>query len=330
MRTTKTIHSYIHVAMLSGAIICAGFAIGRAAGDGNDPRVIGYEGFLSQGAGPVTGTVPATFRLFDSQQEGTGVQLWESNSVQLSVVDGWFSVALGDNTPRELDGVPFQQNSLPEGVWAASRLFLGIEVNGQPLGGRQEILVSPYAVRAVPGMAFRANGIDVLPQNQDIEGGEVHLLPAPNTSQTHWYLDSYDGRARIHDGTWDRFAVYSDGLTHSPGGHLANGIGIGTQYYAPSQFAYETIELNSGHNLRVRFGSVEQFRIDNTGDVSVGRSVSVTSDIAAPNNQHGSCYWSNLRQDDGSSYWFECPNGQFMAGVQEYDKEVTYIKCCQI
>lgn len=167
MAKGNSVHSYVQVVMLSGAIVSAGFAVGHAAGDREDGenRIIGYEGFLSQDALPVTRQgVPAEFWLYTSRD---GVEhVWHSGeTTTIDVVDGRFAVALGDTG----------QDPLGDSVWQQSRLFLEVSVEGVPLTGRQELLVTPFAARAVPGKTFYADEVNMTSGGTLRAGGRLHL-----------------------------------------------------------------------------------------------------------------------------------------------------------
>jgi hypothetical protein len=54
-----------------------------------------------------------------------------------------------------------------------------------------------------------------------------------------------------------------------PAGVMANAIGIGTQQYGASDYAYESIELNPYHNLRIRFGGTERMQLNNDGSLYI-------------------------------------------------------------
>jgi microcystin-dependent protein len=65
-------------------------------------------------------------------QESAGVEAW-SETQSVSVIDGNFTVALGDTA------------AIPAWLFAQPSLYLQIEVDGQQLAGRQRILTVPYA-----------------------------------------------------------------------------------------------------------------------------------------------------------------------------------------
>lgn len=97
------------------------------------PRQIPYRGILDLNGAPVpSGSLPMLFEIFNAQQQGD--KLW-SDSMSVSVQDGQFSVALGDNP----------LNPIPTPVFAQPSLYLQMTVNGQLLAGRQRLLSVPYA-----------------------------------------------------------------------------------------------------------------------------------------------------------------------------------------
>lgn len=99
------------------------------------PRQIPYRGVLNQDGAPVTNTsVPMEFRLYYTEEGGASV--W-SETQNVSVMDGEFHVALGDVTP------------IPAALFAQPSLFLGVQVSGVDLLGRQQLLSVPYAQQAM-------------------------------------------------------------------------------------------------------------------------------------------------------------------------------------
>jgi microcystin-dependent protein len=95
------------------------------------PRQIPYRGYLDQNGVPVTNTsMPAAFELFTTETDGRPA--W-SETQTLSVVDGQFTVSLGDVT------------AIPAYLFTQPSLYLQITVDGQLLAGRQRLLTVPYA-----------------------------------------------------------------------------------------------------------------------------------------------------------------------------------------
>lgn len=117
------------------------------------PRQIPYRGVLDKDGSPITNPAAAmTFGLYASPESTAA--LW-SETRTVAVVDGVFNVDLGDVTP------------IPGSVLANTQLYLSVAVDGQVLAGRQRLMSTPYAQRAVwsstaqngvPGAGFNIDG----------------------------------------------------------------------------------------------------------------------------------------------------------------------------
>jgi microcystin-dependent protein len=107
------------------------------------PHQIPYRGVLGLNGAPVTDPSGTTlqFDLFNSATGGTS--LWTEMQSGIPVLNGAFSVELGDVTP------------IPPSVFNNPTVYLGITVNGTLLAGRQRILTTPYSQKA----AFAVNGV---------------------------------------------------------------------------------------------------------------------------------------------------------------------------
>lgn len=120
------------------------------------PRQIPYRGYLDLNGAPVTD--PATlmkFELFTS--EGGASSVW-SEEQTVSVLDGQFSVALGD------------LYAIPPNLLAQPSLYLAITVNGQALQGRQRLLTVPYAHYSAGSNAVPAGTVVVFAGPSDPDG----------------------------------------------------------------------------------------------------------------------------------------------------------------
>ncbi|WP_242343474.1 tail fiber protein [Anaeromyxobacter terrae] len=136
----------------AAALVLAGVVAIAAnpAGPGERvPRQIPYRGYLEQNGAPVTdAAVPMTFELFtnDAGLDNGALAVW-SETRSVSVMDGNFTVALGDDFPIR-----------PE-LFAQPSLYLQVSVNGQPLAGRQRLLSVPYAQYAAATSAIPTGSI---------------------------------------------------------------------------------------------------------------------------------------------------------------------------
>jgi hypothetical protein len=123
----------------------------------------------------------------------------------------------------------------------------------------------------------------------------VYLYSAPSDRDAWLYLDSADTRSNwgiyhrqlndavkglpgksigfIGGGTSKLQAYISlgDGSAHFAGqvtvssGALIQSIGIGTQVHGPTEYPYETIQMNPAQNLRIWFGTNQRFTFSNAG-----------------------------------------------------------------
>jgi len=104
-----------------------------AAGAAAIPLKINYQGKLVDGLGmPLGGAHDAVFRLYDAPVSGT--MLWSDSATVASDADGIFSVVLGGDHPMV--------TGLGDSCW------LEIEIDGEILVPRREMVSVPYALRA--------------------------------------------------------------------------------------------------------------------------------------------------------------------------------------
>jgi hypothetical protein len=97
------------------------------------PLKINYQGKIVDGSGtPLGGTHDAVFRLYDAPVSGT--MLWSDSATVASDADGIFSVVLGGDHPMV--------TGLGDACW------LEIEIDGEILVPRREMVSVPYALRA--------------------------------------------------------------------------------------------------------------------------------------------------------------------------------------
>lgn len=157
------------------------------------PSAFPFQGLLLDAAGqPTTDTVDLDFALFPGLTGGTAV--WSESHLGVSVVDGVYSVALGETTPIDVS------------ILEAGPVFLEIRVEGETLVPRQQLLSVPYA--RVAERAQNVGGVQTLFLEQmieqyDFDGG----LPA-NTDPSEGTGDADgDGVANFLDADND-----ADGL----------------------------------------------------------------------------------------------------------------------
>ncbi|TKJ30053.1 MAG: hypothetical protein CEE40_06540 [Chloroflexi bacterium B3_Chlor] len=95
---------------------------------------INYQGRLTDSVGaPLNGTFPMQFQIYDDATLGT--MLWDSGTISVDVDQGLFNVQLAVD-PADFDG---------------QALWLRINVNGEWLLPRQELVPVPYALSLRPG-----------------------------------------------------------------------------------------------------------------------------------------------------------------------------------
>lgn len=100
------------------------------------PNLMSYQGFLKDSGGdPVNGNVAVTFRIFDDPAAGT--MLWEEVHSTVSVVDGNFGVILGS----------VAKAAVGDSVFSASNRWLEIEVDGESMSPRTQVVSTPYSLR---------------------------------------------------------------------------------------------------------------------------------------------------------------------------------------
>lgn len=108
------------------------------------PGMINYQGFLSDSEGdPATGTFDLTFKIYDA---GTGDNIiWQETHSAVSVIDGKFSVILGDGTPPM---------AITSDVFESSDRWLGVSVGEDAeISPRTRLVSVPYShhVKTIEG-----------------------------------------------------------------------------------------------------------------------------------------------------------------------------------
>lgn len=96
------------------------------------PRLLNYQGKLTDSDGPVTGTVSITFSIYDAG----GTPIWSETHGNVSVKDGLFNAILGGTTP------------IPDSVFSSGERYLGLTVNGEEIMPRQQIVSIIFALKA--------------------------------------------------------------------------------------------------------------------------------------------------------------------------------------
>lgn len=122
--------AFLAVAVLMGA----GRLLASTLAENDVPKIVNYQGYLTDGSGPVSGTVSIEFRIFDASSGGS--QIWSETHPTVTVSNGYFSVYLGSA------GSP-----LTPSVFSNSSRYLEVEYNGTTFA-RQRFASVPYALVA--------------------------------------------------------------------------------------------------------------------------------------------------------------------------------------
>nr|MBN2277965.1 hypothetical protein [candidate division Zixibacteria bacterium] len=110
------------------------------------PQTINYQGHLLDDLGsPVSGSVAMTFSIYDEASGGT--QIWTQSFPAVNVVEGGFTVILGDGDPIEPD------------VFNSSDRWLEVIVDGQPINPRVKLTSMPYAQKVATIEGAQAGSI---------------------------------------------------------------------------------------------------------------------------------------------------------------------------
>jgi|GEM_PF-1825374 len=201
------------LSVVVSAIVLSLLSVGIwAAGNGAPDRGIPFHGTLYDGPTPMTTTVPMTFRLFDGDEnDGSAALLWE-DTFDVDVVSGRFSVVMGDVNV-----------ALPDSVTSAAQLFVAVEVDGTPLGTRQQVWAAAQAIRAARAGTLTVTGNADIGQDLDVtrhttiggdltvESGNIHNdAPHSNAGTDLGLYSSTDGKyIRIVNNN-ARTVFYSD------------------------------------------------------------------------------------------------------------------------
>jgi len=102
------------------------------------PNTMNYQGRLTDDQGqPVNATISMTFTIYDAETSGNSK--WSENHPSVSVVNGLFSVVLGQGTPAE---------PIEDTVFSSADRWLEIVVSGEIITPRTKLASSPYSLQA--------------------------------------------------------------------------------------------------------------------------------------------------------------------------------------
>lgn len=199
------------------------------------PTQVPFQGLLLDAGGdPVNAAVDLDFELFDALSAGTS--LWSESHMGVTVVDGVYSVNLGETTP------------LTDSVLGGGVAFLEIAVDGETLVPRQQLLAVPYA--QVAARAETVGGAPAIFVEQLMASFSVDGQEPPNTHPDEGFGDSDgDGIPNFIDPDNDNDGIL-DGEEFLAGSSL-NVVTPTITGVAPSPVRsfFETTLVVSGTNL---------------------------------------------------------------------------------
>ena len=239
------------------------------------PLQFTHQGRLSDSTGvPLQGAQNLTFSIHPTPS-GPDV-LW-SEQYTVVVEDGYFSIDLGSGT-----------NPIDSASFDGSTLYLGMERDGQPLGGRLPIVSVPYAVRSgvttdldggsVDASEVRINGTLVIDSNGQIT---TDALPTGAGDTLADLGCTEAGSVAQFDGLdWTCVAGAAD---HS---HAASDITTGQLDIARIPVGTGDSEVASGshsHDFSALTGTVDASQLP--GDLRDGTTIGGAA-VAAANHTH--------------------------------------------
>lgn len=221
----KTRTMWLTVVIAAALILMAGSAgalTGQPAPEAIVDGGFNYQGRLTDLNGtPLDGTFPMQFQVYDDSNAGT--MLWDSGSVNVAVDNGLFNVKLGVN--------PFDFNG--QGLW------LRIQVDGEWLAPRQELLPVPYALSLRPGAIIQGEPTEwegwVLSVNMDGTYPLGKAVWATAATGSALFGDSTGGWG-VRGFSEEGYAVYGiDGGSQQArgyGGYFTSNTGVGVYGYS--------------------------------------------------------------------------------------------------
>ncbi len=209
-----------------------------SVGATNQPYQIPYQGHLERGGVPEDGNFNFVFRLYDAASDPDPATpedeslVWESSTRNLFVSDGNFSVILGDSTDVNNDDPNNAYDGpIEEFVMAKSELYVGIEVAGTALSGRQKLVASPSSQRGASNNDFVIDGTGFVADLEVTGSTSLSTLSASGATDLNGSLnvDGYThldglnvaGNTVLDDVTADgRLNVVNDYLRTENTGHM--------------------------------------------------------------------------------------------------------------
>lgn len=251
------------------------------------PRTLSFTARITDGDAALAGNHAFTFRLWDAETGGT--QRWSETHASVPVSEGLVAVGLGGSSPLSaavLDGDP---------------LWVEIVLDGETMSPRLPLRSVPYATRSSdadflggqPSTAFAtaahhhdaayvdADG-DTMTGPLNLGGDLVMSSKSALRGTDSWLRLNQDGA--FTSGTHSPRNLNVSGLTvgalffdpgagaldvegfsYLRGGARMSGVAVGSAPFGALPYAYESIQLDPGYNLRFAFGGNERMRLENSG-----------------------------------------------------------------
>jgi len=228
----------------------------RTADVADGPLLIPYDGFLMLNNGAVDGEYNLSFHLYGGPT-CTNCELWsETQTVQ--VHGGRFSVGLG--AVQGLDAV----------ILDGEKLYLGMDVDGTALGGRQAIEAVPFAAWAGHGTQFKTN--DIVPPS-GLVTDVVNVQSSLTMYGTDFRLGTNDGRPQ-GSRTQNRAMVHSatgDSLVLNFAGDFEGGVQVDSALQATGDLDVDgsTLRLGSGDD-RLAIWTSDEFVLNPSAGAATG------------------------------------------------------------
>ncbi|MFC1799843.1 tail fiber domain-containing protein [Candidatus Eisenbacteria bacterium] len=235
-----------------------------AAAHSNIPQKINYQGRLTDNVTgePRVGSHAMSFRLYDVASDGT--DMWSESHIVMADSAGIFSVLLGSTNPVNLVfDVP---------------MWLEVEVSGEVLSPRRELVSVPYAFRALHADSLEGFSPDQFVMAGElasitaemIVGGTGSGLDADMLDSLH--ADAFADTAHHHD---DRYYTQDSLSAAGTLNDAANPVDWTRLKNVPAGFADGTDDggggAGDGHSLDASDGDpLDALYVDADGDVGVG------------------------------------------------------------
>ncbi|MBC8232933.1 tail fiber domain-containing protein [bacterium] len=173
-------------------------------GNPEPPRLLNYQGKLTDENGPVTGTVSITFSIYDTPTGGA--PLWSEPHDNVTVTDGLFNSILGSLNP------------IDDSVLSGGERYFELTVNGEPIEPRQQVVSVLFALKA--------QDAETLSGHPAADFGDGHSLDAADGSPTDVVVVDNGGTMYISAGNGKeaRINMYGD---------------VGTAGYSSTMYFYD-------------------------------------------------------------------------------------------